>query len=985
MRKHITFFICLSLLCYHMYGQSGIREKYNFNSDWRVWIGDDSLASQVVYNDEAWKKVTIPYAWNEDAAFKLPIDQLPTGIAWYRKHFSLPAGYNGRKVFLEFEGVRQAGEFFINSKWVGRHENGAMAFGFDITSVVTHGDNVIAVRIDNSWTYREKSSNSPFQWSDKNFNANYGGITKNAYLHIVNPLYQTLPLYANLNTIGVYVYASNINVNAGVATITAQAEIKNELAVAQSFQFKVALQDAITGKFIPATFPIKKMLLQPGEVQKVSSQAVVKGLQFWSWGYGYLYNVHTSVVVDGAVVDEVTTTTGFRKTEFKSGMLLLNEKPIQIKGYAQRSSNEWPAVGNAVPAWLSDYSNNLIVESNGNLVRWMHITPWKQDIESCDRVGLMQAMPAGDAEKDVEGRRWEQRKELMRDAIIYNRNNPSIIFYECGNNQISEAHMKEMKAIRNKYDSLGGRAIGSRNMLDSKEAEYGGEMLYINKSAGKPMWQMEYSRDEGLRKYWDEYSPPFHKEGDGPLYKGQDASSYNHNQDTHAIENIIRWYEYWEQRPGTGKRVNGGGVNIIFSESNTHYRGAENYRRSGEVDAMRIPKDGYYAHQVMWDGWVDNQKPLTHIIGHWNYKEGVVKNIYVVSNTSKVELFINGKSVGYGEQSNRFLFTYKNIPWQPGTITAIAYNEKGAQVSKASHSTAGEPASIRMYSIGKHNLLANGSDLALVEFEVVDKAGNRCPTALQDAQFELQGEGQWRGGIAQGPDNYILSQTLPVECGVNRFFIRSTTTAGKILILAKAKGLQQAQLTLESQPVKVVQGLSLIMPQQGLKGNLSKGKTPTAMTFALTRKPLIITKAYAAINEDKVIQTFDDNEATDWVNDGKLNTAWVEYELAEKSPINQAVMKLNNFRTRTYPIRIRVDGQVVYEGITSKTLGYFTVSFKTIIGKKIRIELINDVHTFQDNTKEVNNQKLGDGVERTGLDAKGTFSIIEMELYGPIK
>jgi hypothetical protein len=240
-------------------------------------------------------------------------------------------------------------------------------------------------------------------------------------------------------------------------------------------------------------------------------------------------------------------------------MVYLNDRVLQMKGYAQRTSNEWPSVGMSVPAWLSDFSNGLMVKSNGNLVRWMHITPWKQDVESCDRVGLIQAMPAGDSEKDITGRRWEQRKEVMRDAIIYNRNNPSILFYESGNKGVSEEHMKEMKAIRDLYDPCGGRAIGSREMLDSKTAEYGGEMLYINKSARHPMWAMEYSRDEALRKYWDEFTPPYHKNGAGPLYKGQDAFDYNRNQDSHAIEDIIRWYDYFRERPGTGERVNSGG------------------------------------------------------------------------------------------------------------------------------------------------------------------------------------------------------------------------------------------------------------------------------------------------------------------------------------------------------------------------------------------------------------------------------------------
>ena len=147
-----------------------------------------------------------------------------------------------------------------------------------------------------------------------------------------------------------------------------------------------------------------------------------------------------------------------------------------------------------------------MVESNRNIGRWMHIATWKQDMQSCDRVGLIQAMPAGDAEKDREGRQWEHRNEVMRDAIIYNRNNPSIIFYECGNKGISREHMIEMIAIRDKYDPHGGRAIGSREMLDIDEAEYGGEMLYINKSAKYPMWAMEYSLHEGVRKYLDDFS-----------------------------------------------------------------------------------------------------------------------------------------------------------------------------------------------------------------------------------------------------------------------------------------------------------------------------------------------------------------------------------------------------------------------------------------------------------------------------------------------
>jgi hypothetical protein len=596
-------------------------------------------------------------------------------------------------------------------------------------------------------------------------------------------------------------------------------------------------------------------------------------------------------------------------------------------------------------------------------------------------------MPAGDAEHDVEGTRWTQRTQVMRDAMIYNRNNPSIFFYECGNESISEKHMAEMKAIKMKYDPYGGRAIGSREMLDSKEAEYGGEMLYINKSAHIPMWAMEYSRDEGLRKYWDEFSPPYHKDGDGPMYRNAPAKEYNRNQDSHAMEDVARWYEYWHERPGTGDRVSSGGVNIVWSDSNTHFRGAENYRRSGEVDALRIAKDGFYAHQVMWDGWVDVEKPRVHIIGHWNYKPGIKKDVFVIASGDKTELFVNGKSLGMGERSNGFLFTFKNVVWQPGTIKAVSYNTVGKPLAQDQIITAGEPAAINLTVMqSPAGFKADGADLALVQFEVVDAKGNRCPTALNMVNFKLDGPAEWRGGLAQGPDNYILAKSLPVENGVNRVIIRSTTQAGKIMLNATADRLKSATVVLNTLPVQVQNGLSVALPADGLKPALKRGPTPEGPSYRQSRKALHIAAATAGANADKVNASYDDNELSDWVNDGKLSTAWVKYTLAEADVVNQVVLKLNNFRSRAYPIRILVDDKEVFNGTTQKSLGYFTAICKPVKGKVVSIMLTGLSSADDANIgTEVAGNKLDDGVARNDANAKGTLSIIEAEIYKDIK
>ena len=940
MKHKLFFFTFLLAILSAINIQASERKKYNFNSEWKLRIGDFPKAKDTKFDDSKWKQVTLPHAFNEDEAFKLSIEQLTDTVVWYRKSFQIPELKSNQKVFVEFEGVRQRGDFYLNGHYLGRHENGVMAVGFDLTPHIKEGENVIAVRTDNDWMYREEGTNSKFQWNDRNFNANYGGIPKNVFLYVTDNVYQTLPLYSNLKTTGVYVYAQDFDIQGRKATIHAESEVRNDSKATRQFSYQVTILDA-DGKLMK-TFQGDKVTLKAGETKTVKASAILHNLHFWSWGYGYLYTVKTALKDDNnQIFDEVSTRTGFRKTRFAEGKIWLNDRVIQMKGYAQRTSNEWPAVGLSVPAWLSDFSNDLMVKGNANLVRWMHATPWKQDVESCDRVGLIQAMPAGDAEKDREGRQWEQRVELMRDAIIYNRNNPSILFYECGNKAISREHMIEMKAVRDKYDPFGGRAIGSREMLDIREAEYGGEMLYINRSEHHPMWATEYCRDEGLRKYWDEYSYPFHKEGDGPLYKGQPATDYNRNQDELAITMIARWYDYWRERPGTGNRVSSGGTKIIFSDTNTHYRGAENYRRRGVTDAMRIEKDAFYAHQVMWDGWVDTEKDQTYIIGHWNYPDNTVKPVQVVSTGEEVELFLNGNSLGKGKRQYNFLFTFDNVAFKPGKLEAVSYNKAGKEISRYAVNTAGEPASLKLTAIqNPEGFHADGADMTLIQVEVVDKDGQRCPLDNRTIQFTLKGQAEWRGGIAQGKNNHILDTNLPVECGINRALIRSTTAAGKVTLTAQAKGLLSASLTLETVPVKVTGGLSTYLPQATLKGRLDRGETPSTPSYKDSKKGVRIVSAKAGSNNNDAEKSYDDIELTEWKNDGKLSTAWITYTLERDAEIDDICIKLQGWRSRSYPLEVYAGNTLIWSGNTDKSLGYIHLNVeKPVRANTITIRL----------------------------------------------
>ncbi len=925
------------------------RSKYNFNLDWHLLVGDQDSTEFFSTPFEAKsnaKQVTLPHAFNEDEAFAVPIAQLTDTICWYYKTFRLPQETFGKKVFIEFEGVRQAAEVYLNGHHIGYNENGVTAFGFDLTPHINYkGDNKIAVRIDNDWNYAEKheATHTKYQWSNKNFNANYGGIPKNVFLHITGNLYQTLPLYSNLGTVGTYVYADNFNIKEKKADIHVEAEIKNEESSSRRVALEVEISD-LEGKQV-AKYRSKSITIAPGAKQIISAKKRLSKLHFWSWGYGYLYTVKSRLISDGKCIDEVITRTGFRKTRFEEGKIWLNDRVLMMKGFAQRTSNEWPAVGMSVPAWLSDYSNDLMVKCNANLVRWMHIAPWKQDVESCDRVGLIQAMPAGDAEKDCKGRQWEQRCLVMRDAIIYNRNNPSIIFYEGGNESISREHMIDLIKIRDQYDPCGGRAIGSREMLDINEAEYGGEMLYINKSKKHPMWAMEYCRDEGYRQYWDNYSYPYHRHGAGPYYRKAPADVYNQNMDELTIENIRRWYDYWIVRPGMGKRVSSGGVKIIFSDTNTHNRSEFIQRTSGVTDAMRIEKDNYFAHKVMWNGWVDIEENSTYIIGHWNHIDGVKKNIYVVSTSPLVELFLNDKSLGKGKREYDFLHTFENIAFAPGTLKAVGYSEDGITIeSEYILKTAGKPAALKLTLISNPSgMKADGADMALIQVEVVDKKGQRCPLDNRFIDWKLEGPAEWRGGCAKSPDgdNYILSTKLPVEAGVNRVLVRSTTQAGEIRLTATAKGLPSETIAFSTQEIDNQNGLSKYIAGDQLTPRLDRGETPTTPSYTDRKRTIDIESAKTAINEETANNSFDDNELSEWRNDGKLKTAWITYTLKEETTIDEISIKLVGWRQRSYPLEIYADKQLIWKGNTPKSLGYVHIKIdKPIKAKEYTIRQI---------------------------------------------
>jgi beta-galactosidase len=815
------------------------RVTYNFNPDWKFIRQDVPGAQQVSFDDSQWETVSTPHSFNDVDSFRVIIDHSGgdrgtyKGLSWYRKHFKLPASAAGSKVFLEFEGMRQAGDIYFNGKPFGLYENGITGYGVDITSAALFGDqdNVLAVEVDNRTSYKERATDTPYRWNANDFNPDHGGINRRVWLHLTGKIYQTLPLYYGLGTTGTYIYCTNYNIAGHSCDVTVESQVHNATADRRAPLANVTLSGVVVDRdgVVRATFKGDGVDILSGAKTVLKAGGPLANARFWSPDDPYLYDVYTMLTVDGKVVDVHKATTGFRKVEYKGGAgtggVYINDKFVYLKGFSQRTSNEWAGVGAGYPDWMHDFNAQLLRASNGNYMRWMHVAPQKVDVEAFDRFGIVEVAPAGDKEEDAQGRQWEQRVEVMRDTIIYFRNNPSVLFWEAGNTGVTAPQMQQMVELRKEFDPHGGRAMGCRSLTVPgavAATEWFGTMLGGPYNAQVrdqfPLVETEDFRDEGARRFWDDYSPPYFGFKKGP------NDTWNYNSETLALAQAKRYWQFWSNRisntdPEHSKWAAYASIYFTDSDADGRQDSSEVCRVSGKVDAVRLPKEAYFAERVM-----QNEQPDIHIIGHWTYPANTTKTMYVIANNvDSVEFFVNGNSRGKVTQpENGYVYGFPNIAFTPGTVKAVGY-KGGVAVAQHELKTAGAPAAIKLtLHTAPGGLRADGEDIALIDFEVVDANGERCPTDDARVDFTWNSTGRavsatgpaiWRGGYNSGKTNSTNNLYLNTEAGINRVAMRSTLVPGTFTVTAKREGLQPATITIETKAVEMLDGLTQIMPQ----------------------------------------------------------------------------------------------------------------------------------------------------------------------------
>ncbi len=780
-----------------------IPREWNFNPDWRFIRTNVPGAELPTYDASRWDVVSCPHTWNDVDSFShfspgghTGESDLWTGVAWYRKEFLLPPEAGGKKVFIEFQGVRQIADVYLNGQHLGQDRTGFIPFGFDLTPHLKAGQtNVLAVRVDNRF---DKQYEGETPWNHPNWHPPHGGIYRNVSLHITDPLHVTLPLYAHLQTEGIYARVESLTPER--ATVNVDAEIQNEHSKDAATRVSFALVDR-EGRTVAESS--ESVTIAAGKKLKVSSRLAVVDPHLWQPDYPYVYTVKVSVAGKGTVSDVAETAFGIRSFRFDAATgFWINGRNVKLHGWGQKPTDEWAGLGAALPDWLNDYTLRLMWQAGGNFLRWGHSAGPAVGADFADKYGFVTLMPGVDGEKDCAGIAWQIRAAAFRDMIVYYRNHPSICLWEGGNYNVSPAHAAELRKVVDQWDPQGQRYFGFRMSTPEMLPYVTVDVTTVGRGRGLPSLpavEGEYDRTEVPRRTWDKFSPPDF----GSLGKNEANNTYHFNQEGFATNALCEWWTKFGSDP-----THSGGANWIFSDGPHGSRQLTDVARaSGEVDGVRLPKEAYFALQATW-----GSEPRVHLIGHWNYPPGTVKPMYAAARADAVELFVNGRSLGLGARSLDTLFTWTNVVYEPGDIKVVA-TKNGKIVAQQTKQTAGAPAALRLTPItAPGGWRADGSDVALVDVEVVDAQGRRCPTDQARVEFELRGPGIWRGSYNSGREDSINHLYFDTECGINRASLRSTFEAGEVTLTARRAGLPPATLRIKSIPAPAVGGIAENFP-----------------------------------------------------------------------------------------------------------------------------------------------------------------------------
>lgn len=772
-------------------------QKKTFNHNWRFHPGTPPGYPWQEPDDTTWRTLDLPHDWSIelDRSADQPCGSaggyFPTGVGWYHKTFTAPPDWQGKKVFVEFEGVYMNAEIWLNEHLITRHPYGYTSFLCDLTPYLTIGaENKLKVSVDNSQQLNSR-------WYSGS------GIYRPVWLIVAEPVH--------IAHWGVFVTTPRVSAQA--ATVRIATRVQNESGEAQSITLRSRILAPDGSPTAEATAQLD--LPAAGEQEKAHN-LTLSTPRLWSLENPHLYRLESELLLDGKVIDSQTTPFGIRSLEFDAEKgFRLNGKPLKLRGGCVHHDNG--ILGAASHPRSEERKVELLKASGFNAIRCAHNPPAPALLDACDRLGMLVIDEAFDCwrmgknpyDYHVVFEDWWQRD--LDSMLLRDRNHPSIIIWSIGNelverdgrsNGVATARLlaervRSLDPTRPVTDATNGdnnwpweRTDAILNLLDiggynyqfrqyePDHERYPQRMMIGTESAPKEMfenWELIEKHPFILGDFvWTSLD-----------YLGEAGIGRQRlEDDPHPFMGAYPWHQ-----------ANCGDLDLCgFKRPQSYYRDILWGRGDPLYLGVRPPAPAGKTITLTYWGWEDLTPSWT-----WAGHEGQPMLVEVYSACEKVELFLNGKSLGVKPTSRAEKYRAAwEVPYKPGELRVKGYKGKRTAAT-CSLKTPGSPAAIRLTA--DREIIPAGGDLSFVTAEVLDKDGEFHPAAGNLITFTVEGAGSLLAVGSGNPvseERYVGNERRAFR-GRCLAVVKSGAGAGEIRLRAAAEGLEPAEITIQVQ------------------------------------------------------------------------------------------------------------------------------------------------------------------------------------------
>lgn len=798
------------------------RQKINFDFDWKFSKGDFPDASSVAFDDSGWQEIDVPHDWSILDTFS---KDNPTGksggyasggVGWYRKEFTLEGVAANSEVAIEFGGVYENSEVWINGNFLGKRPFGYISFSYDLTPHLNFkGENVLAVRVDNS-----KQPNA--RWYTGS------GIYRHVWLITTNKLHVARH--------GVFATTSSISRDSAVIKVS--TAVKNSSAELKQF----ILASEIYSSKNELLARVETSASLPGETkQEIIQTITLNNPELWSPDTPSLYTLKTLVNQGNRTTDELETNIGIREFSFSADSgFYLNGESMKFRGVNNHS--DLGALGAAMNDRVLERRLEILKEMGCNAIRTAHNPPSEVLLDMCDRMGFMvmdeafdewlESWPFGGVKKPEGKAKYgyhlhfnEWAEKDLTELIERDRNHPSVILWSVGNEipdacfEIGTERLKKLMEVVRQLDPTRPITCGITHMHLANESGFASQLDVTGYNGGGGscfMYEKDHETYPERIFLATEVPHSFQTRGvyrTKSWYRGQNPlggiMKVPDLTEEELFPDIPRFYSssYDNAMVRIGARDSWRRTRDFpymcgeFRWTGFDYLGETmfgwpaKFWNFGIIDMCGFPKDTYYFYQSQW-----TKEPMVHILPHWSWPGLEGKEIPVVaySNCESVELFLNGESLGEKEMGDQMDLVW-NVPYQPGVLKAQGRNGDDLVFEKEIY-TAEKAAKIELLA-DREVIHADGVDVVHIEVNILDDQDHFVPEASNEIEFSVEGEGVVIAVDSGDPMSLesFRSNSRKAFKGKCLLIVKSTKESGNITISASSDGLEGAELTIGSE------------------------------------------------------------------------------------------------------------------------------------------------------------------------------------------